>query len=172
MKIIETLPNNKYIVELLPVDKQALTPSLLTVMVVHDYVKFISTDWVNNETNEIVTFKTEVSIDIRDIIKLVIPFLKNHKYFQKPHLKDRVHSKDDTYFKNYGLTEPTYKKGEKYPAYAHTGFAMKYWDGNTAKVKFRRTGESSYSTVTFEVWELIKDKVKLNLNTHDYSNHP
>lgn len=134
-KIVGYLGDNKFVVQL-PEEKEFNgNPSVEQIQVAHDYVRFIGDCSFEMERDEKgnypytpkkgtcnwVNSRGSVTISIRDMITMVLPFLNNHKYLQQQHIADRTYDKDDEYFAQHGLTEPRWKKGDKHPAYAHGG---------------------------------------------------
>jgi len=181
-EIIDYLGDNKFVIVLddKPFDGN---PSPVGVTVAHDYVRFSghcgfqmkpkpggiypyksksgAANWVAS--------RASVSIHIRDMIKIVLPYLNQHEYLQESHLKDREHHEDDKYYTQYGLTEPRYRKGDLYPPYAFVGCIIQYYDKHTDThmVAFRRTGETKYERVSLSLFNELKDRLFLSLNKYE-----
>lgn len=177
-KIIDYLGENKFVV-IIPPKVYDKNPDFDEVIVAHDYVMFGGSCNFQMDRKPDGTYPYEntvgasnwisshayLQIGIREMIDVILPFLNNHEYLQKEHLKDREYDSDDKYYEMYGLTEPRYKKGDQYPAYASAGTVM-YTDPETKErmVKFRRSGSASYETVTLKTYQLIKDTLMLCLS--------
>lgn len=180
-KIIDYLGENKFVL-LLPEEKEYDgNPGIDNIQVAHDYVRFTGNshfqltpkagdrdyNWNPRRRGACnwISSSASVTIGIRDMIDIVMPYLNKHEYLQKDHIKDRVHVKDDEYFRQYDLDKPRYLKGEKYPAYAYTGAIIEYYDKEAKErmVSFRRNGSDTWNTVTFNLFEEIKDGLKLML---------
>jgi len=172
--------NRKFIVEFPPEVRTMFNPTEKTIVVAHDYVQISTRSHMYQQNRGDGTFpyknKTvcnwvddipvSVQISIRDMIDIVLPFLNNHQYCQQEHIADRVHTEDDKYYKDYNLTEPRYKAGDKYPAYAYYGSAIKFYDPieKQHKVAIRRTDQKNYDIISQDLYNSIKDTLELNKN--------
>jgi len=178
-KIIDYLGEDKFVVSIKDHDKKSdRSPVGVEVNVNHDFVEihgscpfmmesdgkgnypYKTKDAVSNWVNS----KASLQISIREMIKVVLPYLNNHPYLQEDiHLKKRIRDEDDTYFKNYGLDEPRWRKGDTYDPYTYNAGVIIYYDLDKKErmVKFRRKGESVYETVTYGTF--IKIRHTLNL---------
>ena len=173
-RIVDYLGNDLYVVKLPPEEESDLNPSIDAVTVAHDYVMFTGDcSFMMEQKDGKYPYKPKrgasnwrssrasVQIGIREMYDIILPFLAQHPYLQQDHIKDREHSDDDKYYEQYGLKEPRYKKGDKYPAYAYSGGIVKYYDNGQSMVAFRRTGEVAWNKVTLDC--LIKLKEHYNL---------
>ena len=182
-KIVGYLGDNKFVIQL-PEEKESNgNPSIDQIQVAHDYVRFVGdcsfqmergddgypytpkrgpANWVNS--------RASVTIGIREMIDIVLPFLNGHKYLQQEHLADRIHDRDDEYFDQHGLTEPRWKKGDKYPGYAFDASIIKFYDParQMTMVSFRRNGEAHWETVSASLFAQIEDSLKLYFRRDEF----
>jgi len=181
-EIVDYLGDNKFVIFLedKPFDGN---PSSVGVSVAHDYVQFsgycafqmkpkpggIYPYKPNSGASNWVRSRASIQIHIRDMIKIIMPYLNQHEYLQETHLKEREHAEDDKYYDQYGLTEPRYRKGDLYPPYAWVGAIIKYYDKHTdtQMVAFRRQGETKYERVSLSLFNELKDRLFLSLNKYE-----
>lgn len=175
MKILEVLGDDKYIVHIEPTPpkSEGITPD--GFFVAHDYVQFNDSTAIYTEgstrlplgsgSTNMLMAKVSIQVPIRDFAYLYLPNLLKNKYLREEHFKDREWSEDDKYFKNCGLTEPRYMKGDKHPPYAYGAGVYSYRnEDNQQMIAFRQVGSSTYSHVTPQIYEQIKGS--LNLDEH------
>lgn len=169
IKIIKSLGDNKYEVEIPPPDGVRGLKEF-TFGMVHDYVYFEGYEWLQNPDNSTsnTKFLTRIQIPIRDFVNVCLPFINKHRYSQPNHLKDREHTEDDPYWKSefnekLNLKGPRYKKGDKYPAYAFDSVAIKYYDEDKKQfmVSVRLRDEAVPTVMTIGMFNLIKDKLSI-----------
>ena len=176
--VVDYLGDNKFVIKLKEDKEWDGNPSEERIQVAHDYVRFYgncsfemqakdgkfpyvpksgAANWVNS--------RGSITIAIRDMIEIVLPYLNGHKYLQKEHIKDRIYDNDDPItYKKLGLDKPVYKKGDTYPAYAYSGCIIRYYDEETKShmVAFRRVGSAAIERVSSELFNTIKDSLKLS----------
>lgn len=155
MKILKDLGDNKYEVEITPVERKKYRENNL--LVAHDYVQFEGTDYFRREDLSIsdVAFNTSIQIPIKAFFNVCLPFLKEHKYLQEYHFNDRTWTEDDKY-----ENPPRYKKGDKYPAYSYQNEVIKYWDGEQYMVAVALHGEKHFNIMTLKFFNsFVKDKI-------------
>lgn len=138
-------------------------PTEEQVIVAHDYVRFhgavnIQQSPIDDKGNypvknthgacNWIPARGDVTISIRDMFDIVMPYLNNHPYLQAKHFEERTDS----------------ESGKPYPAYCYSPCVLHYRDvkTETAMVAFRRTGESKWERVSLELFNIIKDSLKLN----------
>ena len=176
-KIIDYLGENKFVIQLPEEEEWNYTSKPETIQIAHDYVRFIGQSHIEMEhdgkgnypyipksgASNLVRIESEVTISIREMIEVVLPLLKNHKYLQKEHICDRVKLEDDKYFEQLGLKEPRWKKGDSYPGYAYQDGVIKYYDEDQKiwMIKFRRRNSKIYETVSVSTFNEIKDSLFL-----------
>lgn len=166
--------NNKFIVSIPKEPEYNYMPSEDMIVVAHDYVRIHSSNHIDMLPNKegkypfktkgcinLYESKTSVTIHIKDMIDIVMPFLNKHKYLQPEHIADRTYEKDDEYYIQYDIDKPRYKKGDKYPAYSYMGAVIKFYEEGQLVVNIRRCGEKSWSKLTNEMYQQIKSSLQL-----------
>ncbi len=129
------------------------------IVIAHDYVRLFGTNTVTTDLSLKVTGKhtfasnnivipTYVTVDIKGAQRILLPHLQAHKYMQPAHLEDRVYTEDDQHFQQHQLTEPRYKKGDKYPSYSYGNSIIHYYEDGKAMVAVALSGEKDYTYVT------------------------
>lgn len=165
IKILKELGDNKYEVEITPVEK-IIGLREVGFGIAHDYVHIDGYIWLNNANNSSSNVKVwqSLHIPIREFNKLLLPTFLKHTYCQPEHLDDRIHTEDDRYWNESWnkLPAPRFKKGDKYPAYAYDNIAVRYYDTEkkTHMVALRLRDEAEYTIMTFKMFNMIKDKLK------------
>ena len=170
LKILEKLEDNKYLVEIKPIENSDLQARIMSFGVAHDYAYFIGNVSPVNKNGSIyfgAEIEARVHIPIRHFVKTVLPRLISHKYTQPEHLADRFHTEDDTtwnskYNLNKNLTGPRFKKGDPYPAYAYgTNEVIYFYENGQKMVSVLLKGEREPNIVTEQFFEkFVKDKLK------------
>lgn len=173
-KIVDKLDGNKFVIELEEKEFDG-SPSPVRLTFAHDYVQIEAscpfqideskTNYTNPKgTSNWVGSRAAVQIPIRDFKQTVLPLLFSTPFLQNEHFEPREYSEDDVHFEKCGETEPRWKKGDKYPPYAHTGGIIEYYDESTKTrmVAFRRAGETTVENVTKELFDQIRPILKLS----------
>jgi len=93
MKVIKQISENEFVIKMDDCDLQMER----SMKVAHDYVEFAGNSGITTEGDVTVTGKfascsnwikryTSIHIPIREIIKIVLPYLNNHEYCKSEHL--------------------------------------------------------------------------------------
>lgn len=160
-------PTNRIIIDLPVEEEYDGNPSHEHIQVAHDYVRFYGSIGIEQESQDggktypvphvcgaqnWTHVRGSVTIQIRDMFDIVLPFLNAHPHLQKEHFQTRDPDTKDAY-------EP----------YAYSGAIIYYRDPKTKMnmVSFRRRGETHWETVSLELWKTIKDTLKLNKTASD-----
>lgn len=145
---------NKVVMELPELDEPWNgMPTDKRISVAHDYVRFhgdCSVEQYQKEdkpyplpnrtgASNWVKATGSITVHIRDMIEVVLPYLNNHEYLQKEHLV----------------------RGSKEPPYAYNACVIHYIDGDKSMVAFRRVGETEYERVSLKLFNQIKDSLEL-----------
>lgn len=179
-KIIDYLGENKYVILLPDEEEYNGSPTPMVVRFAHDYVEFEdSAPFEMLAKNGEYPYKTKggainwrrsrasIQIPIKTMYDVIIPMLLKNENLQSKHFEDRTYGEDDKYYIDKGLTEPRYKKGDSYPAYAYSSDAVKFIDNDEWFVTFRRRGEKLWETVKSKTYDLIKSTLKLDYSKLD-----
>lgn len=163
MKVIKSLGNNKFEIEVEPKEYKGIRECGFGIQ--HDFAYFDGTIYAKNEdgsTNFDVFIKDDVHIPIKAFVEVALPMIIAHKYCQPEHLVDRLHEKDDEYYEKHDKTSPRYRKGDKYPAYSYQDVAIEYYD-DTNKQKMIAvclTGEKVFNHMTLQFYtKYVKNKI-------------
>lgn len=137
MKITKQISERKFEVELEDLDFSREK----RIIVAHDYVRFMGNSGMQTISSSNVPLHTvntcanwipmmqEVTIPIREMVKLVLPFLNSHEYCNENHIKDNyVLESDPTVF---------YRNGVK-------------------MIALREEGKENFNEIPYSLYEKIK----------------
>ncbi len=160
MKIIEQINETDFVIRV--EEKQDFQ-----FVIQHDYIGFYKNQALLTAAGvptltgryavcaNVISIPCHCQIGIREMQDIIMPLLKEHEYMQADHLKDRFHDEDDKYFKQHGLTEPRYKKGDPYPAYSYGGTTIiHYYKDKQRMVAIQLAGEKTVNHVTKQFFDL------------------
>jgi hypothetical protein len=166
--------NDEFVITVPPAKEWNGNPTEQTIKIAHDYIQidgecsFQLESGVNKPASQDfgasnwLESRASIQIGIREVFSVILPFLNNHEYLQPKHFEDIIYHQDDPYWhKDKTLTGPRYKKGDKYPAYAHDGGIIHYVNEGRHMIAFRRSGSSHFEHVSNATFQLIKESLKL-----------
>ena len=151
--------NDEFVISVPPTKEWDGNPSEDTIKVQHDYVEFkgscnfeLEHDVKKPDSQKIgasnwLSSVASLQISIKDMYSFILPFLNKHKYLQPEHFKVR-------------------DSGEL--PYLYEGSIINYKDDNGVHmVAFRRVGEENHNNVSRDVFDLIKNDLKLSYSQNE-----
>jgi len=162
LKVVDQLSEDKIVVQLVPRERRGQT-----LKIAHDYIEIAGGTLLSCEPfyidkplygaaksccSNIISINTSVQVPIRAAQQVLLPLLNEHKYLQSLHIADREHTEDDKYFAQKDLSEPRYRKGDKYAAYSYCDQKIHYYKDGISMVAILMQGESVFNHVTLEFY--------------------
>ena len=151
--------NDEFVISVPPTKEWDGNPSEDTIKIQHDYVEFKGSCSFELEHNvkkpesqklgvsNWLSSTASIQLSIRDMYSFILPFLNKHKYLQSNHFKVR--------------------DNDNIP-YLYNGSIINYIDENEIHmVAFRRVGEENYNNVSRDVFDLIKNDLKLSYSQNE-----
>jgi hypothetical protein len=145
MKIIKTLGDNRYEVEIIPVESPKGYRET-EFQIVHDYFSITSDIYLKNTDNSIsdVAYKANIHMPIKDFVEVLLPQVLVHEYTQPNHLAFRNKSGDE----------------DEYWPYSRSNHVVHYYKDNVPMVAILLVEEGTHNHVTRKFFELfIKEKL-------------